>query len=854
MAGESINSPRPPRRAGTTFERVMIKKLLNNIFKIMRKLKLRYLFILPLAAVLIFALWWNFLFFPNDFEMIKTEALRESEDKPYKTRSYDLLGIINKAQLQGDFSKDQIDKIIEDLKSRDFFIKKDGFSSGANSNIIHRVGTGYSGIWMDERSSILIPPGGRITFGVDLSKFDEIDFSFISFDSNSLLTVEIIDGNKIKERHDYTIERYIPALTAADVKMKFNNRGFPKAKMDSGWADERIAITKDISNKKHLLTFSVPDSSGPVFVANPGIYTQAERKRYNVIYILLIDGVSQRSLSFHNEKSGMTPFIKEIADKDYIVFDNVVSIGNKTRPSLSGFLTSKISTETRHGINRNVIPQEEKELFYSLVSQGRFATLPDYFRKNGYTAVQFDSVGFTIDLMGTGVDYGFEKSYSFLYRPYDTYGVSKRFFAFLRENRDKNFFVFCHYNTTNKPFYAPLKNYIKGVIAAPFVTLWRPHFTGNINYADDLYRNIHAMLKKNNLLENSIIVIASDHGSGYELATFDGGFHYNDFTKQVFMIHIPEPLKKEFNIPDGRRVTYISSINIVPTLTELTGLAATDKFSGKSFLPVLQNSYKEKMWDDIIWTIGRKDISMTTPDLKKYILTGIDSDRFVKRDYIVFGNEYEKAYELLYDLETDPLERNNLVKTDRDTLAKMRKIFFGADVHHPEKTVLTLYPDKDKRSNITININSSSRLLRAELYNGEINLIKKFSITDKNSFTFELDKEPLYFIFEHENDRASVSIDILTDGKRLGKSSIYATQLDLNIFDNPVKLNTIEDFRILYTDKLPLHKEWRGNDAGKIGVKISRVDLHRWIDINRAGNKGLSASMKETLKSWGYIQ
>ena len=68
------------------------------------------------------------------------------------------------------------------------------------------------------------------------------------------------------------------------------------------------------------------------------------------------------------------------------------------------------------------------------------------------------------------------------------------------------------------------------------------------------------------------------------------------------------------------------------------------------------------------------------------------------------------------------------------------------------------------------------------------------------------------------------------------------------------KLKSIKDFRILYTDKLPLQKEWRGNDEGKFGVKISRVDLHRWIDINRSGNKGLSASMKETLKSLGYIQ
>ena len=837
----------------------MIRNIFKNRFKI--KVKRRFIFIfLPLVVILIFALWWNFIFFPDDFEIIKKEALKETEDRPFKKRSYDLIGIINTAKLKGNFSIDRIDKITEDLKSRGFLIKEESFSFGNNSSIIQRAGTGHPGIWVDERSSILIPPGASITFSTELSKFDEIDFSLLTFDPDSQLTLEIISGrNKVEEKHDFKVERYIPALTAADVKMKFYNRGFPKANMDSGWQDKRIEVKKEIGSDKHLLTFSVPESSAPVFVANPSIYTQAERKRYNIIYILLADGVSQRNFSFYNERSGLTPFLKERGDKDYIVFDNVVSIGNKTRPFIAGFFTSKIATETRHGINRNVIPPEERELFYRFVNQGKFVSLPDYFRKNGYVSAQFGTSGFTIDLLGTGVDYGFEKSYEFLYNPYDTYGVSKRFFEFLRENKDKNFFAYAHYNTTHKPFLTPLTNYLKGIIGSPLEFLWRAHFAGSINYADDLYRNIHAMLKKNNLLENSIVVISSDHGSGYELSTFDGGFHYNDFVKQVFMIHIPESLKSKLSIPDGRRDTYISAINIAPTLVELVDMKIPNKFSGKSFIPVLQDSYKEKMWDDIIWIIGRKDISMITPDLKKYILAGVDAEspagRFVKRDYIVFGNEYEKTFELIYDLEKDPYEYNNLVKTDGDILVKMRKIFFEGDIHHPEKTVLTLYPDKDKRTNITINLNCSSRLLRAELYNEKIKLIKDFSvIRNGSSFSLELDKDPMYFVFEHEDDRAPVAIEILSDGKRVSKDSIYATQLDLNIFDNPVKLEYIKDFRILNTDKLPLQKEWRGNDDGKFGVKISRIDLHRWIDINRSGNKGLSASMKETLKSWGYIQ
>jgi len=837
----------------------MNKRILQKVNYIKRikikKILFYFIIILPVAALL-FILWWNFIFFPDDFNITREEAFKESVHSSFKTRSYDLIKSINTAVLTGDFSSERIAKTADELRSKKLLLKEESLSYGKNSNLIYRAGTGHVGIWVDERSSILILPGTSITFNVSLSENDEIDFSALSCASDGLLSVNAGSGNSTFLQENFKLDKYTAAYKSRDVKIKLNNRGFDKATAGTGWIDKRIAIKKSNGGKntKQKLTFSVPSNSGPVFIANPVIYTESKRKKYNVIYIVF-DGVAQRYWSFHNEKSGLTPYMKESGQKDFIIFDNMFTIGNKTRVALSGLFTSKISTETRHGINRNFIPVEEKELFYKYLNQGKLESMPEYFRKNGYVSAQFGNSGFTVDLLSSGIDYGFEKSYEFQYNPYDTYGISRTFFNFLRENRDKNFFVYCHYNTPHKPFYAPIKYYFKGLVESPLAGLWRPDFTGCISYTDDAYKNIYAALEKNGLLENSIIVIATDHGSGYELSTFDGGFHFNDYTKQVFMIHIPDELKKELNITDGRRETYISSINIAPTLVQLANLEVPAQFSGKSFLPVLKNEYKQNMWDDKVWCLGRNDISMITPDLKKYILTGVDSDKFVKRDYIVFGDEYEKSFELLYDLKTDPFEKNNLVKTDRVTLAAMRKTFLESDIHHPEKTVLTFSPDKIKGSLITVNVNSSSRLLRAELYNKKIELIKEFPVTgNKKSFSFNLDKEPVYFIFEQENDRVPVTIDILSDGKRIKKNSIYATQLDINLLDNPFKLANVQDFRMLYADKLPLKKNWKGNDGEGVSVKVSRIDLHRWIDIKKSGNKGLSASMKETLKSWGYIQ
>jgi arylsulfatase A-like enzyme len=837
-----------------------MKRIISGILRFLKKRKLRKLFFSALfiiiSGIAAFILWWDYIFFPDDFKITEKEALEETASLPFKKISYDLLKGLDTATLTGDFSSDRILKIIDGYKKAGFLIKEENICSGVNSNLIYRAGTGHVGIWVDERSSILILPGTAITFNVTVSVKDEISLSALSYGTESVLKMKIENGKKPVQEDSIKLKSYTTQYKNRDVKIKFNNRGYKNAVTDTGWFDRNIVVNGDssVKNQKLKLTFTVPSDSGPVFIANPKIYTDSERKKYNVIYIIF-DGVAQRYWSFHNDKSDLTNFMKENGEKDYIIFDNMVTIGNKTRIALSGLFTSKISTETRHGINRNYIPPEERQIFYKYLNQGKLVSLPDYFRKEGYISAQFGNSGFTVELLSSGMDYGFEKSFEFQYNPYDTYGISHQFFRFLRENKNRNFFVYCHYNTPHKPFYAPIKYYFKSIFESPIEGLWRPDFTGCISYTDDAYRNIYTALKKNGLLENSIVVIATDHGSGFELSTFDGGFHYNDYTKQVFMIHVPDTLKKELSIPGGRRDVYISSINIAPTLLQLAGLEVPRQFSGRSFVPVLKNEYKQKMWDESVWCLGRKDISLITPDLKKYILTGIDSDRFVKRKYVICGDEVEKSFESLYDISRDPYEYDNLIKTDRILLGKMRRIFFEADIHHPEKTVLTFIPDKKKSCSITVKIKTATRLLRAELYSEKMDVLKEYSVIRGNTlFSFNLGREPLYFIFEQENDRVPLSVEILTDGVRINKNQIYATQLDVNLFNNPVDLRTVDDFRILYTDKLPLQKGWTGNNGKDVSVKISRVDLHRWIDLGKSESMGLSASMKETLKSWGYIQ
>jgi arylsulfatase A-like enzyme len=575
-----------------------------------------------------------------------------------------------------------------------------------------------------------------------------------------------------------------------------------------------------------------------------------------VIYIIF-DGVGTRFWSFYNPDSGLTPFMKDAAEKDFIVFDNMFTLGDKTRISTSGLFTSVLPFKTGHGINRNYIPERNKEQFYASVRSGEIASLPDVFRRRGYVTEQFGNSGFTVHLLTTGIDYGFSRSYEFSVNPYNNFGISRSFFEFLRKNRDREFFTYIHYNTTHKPYYMPAGHFLKGILNAPAGALWRPAYVGCVSYADDVFRNIYAALKEQGLLENTIIVVATDHGSGFDFSKYNLGNQYNDYTRMTFMMHLPEKRKREA-VPGRKRIgTFLSSINTAPTLVELAGLPGEKAFAGRSFSSMFRDGSEKNFFDREIWSFGRKTASLITEDMQKYIIRHTDSENQIERRYIFFGEQEEVLPEELYDLKADPSESRNLFTARRDLLRSFRLKYLALDIHHPERTVLTFVPADGKAHRMEIVIDTPTEITGADLYSPDLKVfsknLRKEGDGGRYRFSFAVGKDPLHLIFDLKNDRAPLLMKILEDGRPVPRGKILATDLNISLFDNPVLLKEKNDFLLLNGISLPGTDEIIKGRTGLI-VKLSRIDLHRWIDIGRLESRGISAGMKETLKSWGYIQ
>ncbi len=832
-----------------------IKKLFSVVtfrrFKLLLLGSLAFVFL----GVLGFLLWWNFIFFPDDYDLTRNLAKIKSTSTGSYVKRADLLLNVQRASLSGFPGAKKIEEIVKAYKKKKFLIKKEDYVHGRGSDYVFRAGTGHVGIWVDERSAMLIPPGAKVKFSLEPMKEGLIEFATLAKGGGGKLKVSLKSGNRALATKVLTVKGYENLYSNSDVKIKFSNIGFEKSRDYTGWNGESLNFKRGNQNRgKLILEMETLQGSEPLFVANMDVLERQKRKGYNLVYVLF-DGVAPQFWSFHNEKSNLTPFLGKVAKKDYIVFDHMITMGNKTRISLSGMFTSSLPHTTRHGINRNYIPPEEREIFYRYVQKGEFETFPSYMRKNGYVAAQFGNSGFTVDLLGTGTDYGFERSYEFQYNPYDSLGISRHFFKFVRENRNRNFYAYCHYNTPHKPYYAPLKYFFRGPFNAPLRGLWRLIFSGTVHFTDDVYKNIHLMLKENGLWDNTIVVVATDHGSGFPMSKFGRGLQFNEYSRQIFILHLPNELKKKLGAPGGHRKTFVSSINISPTLLDLLGLKIPKQFNGRSIVSIINGKYNKAMWDKEIWCLGRKTCSLFTPDLMKYIVTGTDTKNYIGKKYYVFGEGKEMPYEMLFNLKDDPGENKNLIHEDLTNLKRMRALFLKGDIHHPEKTLVTLVPgNKDKRK-IKIKIQSGSPIIRAELYDKNMKLIKSFEAGKKDeSYDFVLAGDPCIFVFEQLKDRANLRIDLLSNGKMIPSSAIHSTALDLSLLKNPVIMKSIDDFRIHYVKKPALLSGWKGVPGDDLSVKISRMDLHRWIDINRYEQTRISASMKETLKSWGYIQ
>ncbi len=118
------------------------------------------------AFALGFYAFWALLFFPNDYSVTREEALRRGEDRPAQTLDAALLDRIDGAVLAGDVSRAQVNALIDRMKKANLLVKGEAYTRATRRHLVARLGTGHPGIWLDERSSLVLPAKTSAAFSV----------------------------------------------------------------------------------------------------------------------------------------------------------------------------------------------------------------------------------------------------------------------------------------------------------------------------------------------------------------------------------------------------------------------------------------------------------------------------------------------------------------------------------------------------------------------------------------------------------------------------------------------------------------------------------------------------------------
>ncbi len=406
---------------------------------------------------------------------------------------------------------------------------------------------------------------------------------------------------------------------------------------------------------------------------------------YPNVLLIILDTVRANSLSLYSYARPTTPELERVAEHA-TVFDRAIAPASWTLPSHASMFTG----HWPHDL--------DLDEFSPL--GGRYPTLAETLTKSGYA-----TAGFVANLYFADYEHGLGRGFarwmdypvslgqilnnSFVGRhlvlkdvagfdpalPLRVAGVqsilggkrapdvSAAALEWLERERDRPYFVVLNYMDAHGP-YVPPKPFLGrygpltgrsfptrlrerfGVVPYYYdpereATL-RTRYEESITYLDSEVGILLRSLEVRGLLENTVVVITSDHGE--EFGEHRRYLHQTDvyFTQ----VHVPLLISFPGHVPEGRRVEIpVSLRDLGATILDLTGVANPDSIPGRS----LASSWKSGSAPSSVPVLSTLQAPQGT---QASITTG-------RYQYL----RLSRGQERLYDYTTDPEEQQDLSGT-----------------------------------------------------------------------------------------------------------------------------------------------------------------------------------------------
>lgn len=469
-----------------------------------------------------------------------------------------------------------------------------------------------------------------------------------------------------------------PARTRFEVIV--THQGTPQTVLDQeverseAWVDAAAALAP-WSGKPVTVTLKCTSTSpdAVAFWGNPVIHEPLDDPPIVVIY--LIDTVASEHLGFHGYQRKTMPRLAEMAERG-VWFSQMFSNSSRTIESIPDLMLS-MPTE-RHQVHHNSTPTPEG-----------LVTIAEVLRAAGLATVSFCTN--VNSGPRQGMDQGFDTFVDKISAPADNLDRTiplEEVMTWIDHHRDRAMFLYIHTAEPHSPYTPPEgfrdrfdPDYTGPYTGVEFEEASDPRDLAHIQalydeelvYADARLGTFLDALQEQGLLEKAHFFVTSDHGEEFlEHNEWEHGRNlHNEETRIPLVAFGPTfDARGELDVP-------AQLLDLMPTILDMFGLPAPYPLHGKTLLPLLRRT-PGSGGDLSLEPWRRRNMYASNHnyrivyDLLEYSV--IEQGRWK----LLLGAAETAMYRggpksrfRLFDLESDPRERHNLINARQNVARRL---------------------------------------------------------------------------------------------------------------------------------------------------------------------------------------
>lgn len=418
---------------------------------------------------------------------------------------------------------------------------------------------------------------------------------------------------------------------------------------------------------KHLFTITIALLLAPLAMVNAA---DAATKRPNIL-LILADDMGWGDLGCHGNEKLDTPALDRLQSQSVELEQFYVSpVCAPTRASLlTGrhhlrlrVLNTTSGLETIHG-EEVTLAEALKPAGYANGCFGKWhngANHPTTARGQGFDEFFGFNGGFFSNYFDPALEHN---GVAAARKGFITDVLADAAMTFIEKHRSEPFFCYVPFNAPHSPMQAPEELFAKYSASG-----FEPKTAAVYAMIENLDANVGRILAKLDALdlaENTIVMFFSDNGPN--TARFNGGMRGGKGSLFEGGQRVPCFIRWPGKLEASKRVTRIAQhIDVLPTLLDLAGvpLPTTHPLDGRSLAPLLRG--EEVEWPErLLFEISGRGGRNGAPIAKYPGTVRSDTHRWV----------HDNKQEMLFDLRSDPGEKNNLAAQQPEIAATLSKAY-----------------------------------------------------------------------------------------------------------------------------------------------------------------------------------